>query len=183
MEWEWGTHWYRPTRVYHTPSGAADAPGTLTVIDYSKPSSERRLWVFDLKAKELVYEELVAHGQGSGAIQFSAADIAEPDLGHIVELSAMEAALQSLLQQLQVHRGQSGDQRLGDLVIALHRRGSLDASLESPPAWEAVLTRKLRLSGPVRIFEATPVVWESTKMALQDAESWLEEQSGVGSRG
>ncbi len=48
-------------------SGAADAPGTLTVIDYSKPSSERRLWVFDLKAKELVYEELVAHGQGSGA--------------------------------------------------------------------------------------------------------------------
>ncbi|MBI5774780.1 MAG: c-type cytochrome [Verrucomicrobia bacterium] len=22
MEWEWGTHWYRPTRVYHTPSGA-----------------------------------------------------------------------------------------------------------------------------------------------------------------
>lgn len=41
-------------------------------------------------------------GQGSGAIQFSAADIAEPDLGHIVELSAIEAALQSLLQQLQV---------------------------------------------------------------------------------
>ncbi|HEY6168442.1 MAG TPA: heme-binding protein, partial [Verrucomicrobiae bacterium] len=22
MEWEWGTHWYRPTRVYHMPSGA-----------------------------------------------------------------------------------------------------------------------------------------------------------------
>ena len=48
-------------------SGAVGAPETLTVIDYSKPSSERRLWVFDLKAKELVYEELVAHGQGSGA--------------------------------------------------------------------------------------------------------------------
>ena len=48
-------------------SGAVKAPGTLTVIDYSKPSSERRLWVFDLKARELVYEELVAHGQGSGA--------------------------------------------------------------------------------------------------------------------
>ena len=48
-------------------SGAVKAPETLTVIDYSKPSSERRLWVFDLKAKELVYEELVAHGQGSGA--------------------------------------------------------------------------------------------------------------------
>ena len=48
-------------------SGAVDGPGTLTVIDYSKPSSERRLWVFDLKSKELLYEELVAHGQGSGA--------------------------------------------------------------------------------------------------------------------
>jgi hypothetical protein len=48
-------------------SGAVSAPETLTVIDYSKPSTERRLWVFDLKARELVYEELVAHGQGSGA--------------------------------------------------------------------------------------------------------------------
>ena len=58
-------------------TGAVDAPETLTVIDYSKPSSERRLWVFDLKARELVYEELVAHGQGSGAnmaTQFSNED-------------------------------------------------------------------------------------------------------------
>ena len=42
------------------------APATLTVIDYSKPSTEKRLWVFDLQAHELLYEELVAHGQGSG---------------------------------------------------------------------------------------------------------------------
>jgi hypothetical protein len=48
-------------------SGAVKNPGTLTVIDYSKPSTEKRLWVFDLKARELVFEELVAHGQGSGA--------------------------------------------------------------------------------------------------------------------
>jgi L,D-transpeptidase catalytic domain len=47
--------------------GAVQNPGTLTVIDYSKPSTERRLWVFDLKSRELLYEELVAHGQGSGA--------------------------------------------------------------------------------------------------------------------
>ena len=55
----------------------ANAPQTLTVIDYSKPSSERRLWVFDLRSRELVYEELVAHGQGSGAnraTQFSNTD-------------------------------------------------------------------------------------------------------------
>lgn len=48
-------------------SGAVKNPGTLTVIDYSKPSSEKRLWVYDLRSRELLYEELVAHGQGSGA--------------------------------------------------------------------------------------------------------------------
>lgn len=41
---------------------------------------------------------------------------------------------------------------------------------------QVVRTRKLRLSGPVKIFEATPVVWESTRMALVDAETWLAEQ-------
>ncbi|HJU42957.1 MAG TPA: murein L,D-transpeptidase catalytic domain family protein [Vicinamibacterales bacterium] len=48
-------------------SGAVKAPRTLTVIDYSRPSSQERLWVFDLKTRELLYEELVAHGQGTGA--------------------------------------------------------------------------------------------------------------------
>jgi hypothetical protein len=47
-------------------SGAIADPSTLTVIDYSKPSSEKRLWVFDLRSHDLLYEELVAHGQGSG---------------------------------------------------------------------------------------------------------------------
>jgi hypothetical protein len=47
-------------------SGAITAPATLTVIDYSKPSTEKRLWVFDMASHELLYEELVAHGQGSG---------------------------------------------------------------------------------------------------------------------
>jgi len=48
-------------------SGAVERPRTLTVIDYSKPSSEKRLWVYDLATRQLLYEELVAHGQGSGA--------------------------------------------------------------------------------------------------------------------
>jgi hypothetical protein len=47
-------------------AGRVDDPETLTVIDYSKPSTSRRLWVFDLRSRELVYQELVAHGQGSG---------------------------------------------------------------------------------------------------------------------
>jgi hypothetical protein len=48
-------------------SGAVERPRTLTVIDYSKPSSQKRLWVYDLTTRDLLYEELVAHGQGSGA--------------------------------------------------------------------------------------------------------------------
>ncbi|HMJ83472.1 MAG TPA: murein L,D-transpeptidase catalytic domain family protein [Vicinamibacterales bacterium] len=47
-------------------SGAVPDPSTLTVIDYSKPSAEKRLWVFDLRSHALLYEELVAHGKGSG---------------------------------------------------------------------------------------------------------------------
>ena len=57
-----------------TVSGAVNAPATLTIIDYSKPSVEPRMWVLDLKSRQLLYEELVSHGQGSGgnlATQFS----------------------------------------------------------------------------------------------------------------
>jgi hypothetical protein len=32
-------------------SGDVENPATLTVIDYSKPSTEKRLWVFDLRAR------------------------------------------------------------------------------------------------------------------------------------
>lgn len=38
----------------------------LAVIDYSKPSTERRLWVFDLLHQRLLLRELVAHGRNSG---------------------------------------------------------------------------------------------------------------------
>jgi hypothetical protein len=38
----------------------------LTVIDYSKPSTQPRLWVFDLEHERLLYAEHVAHGRGSG---------------------------------------------------------------------------------------------------------------------
>lgn len=38
----------------------------LAVIDYSKPSTEPRLWVFDLTQRTLLYHELVAHGRNTG---------------------------------------------------------------------------------------------------------------------
>jgi hypothetical protein len=46
--------------------GAAADPGTLTVIDYSRPSTEKRMWVYDLRSHALLFDELVSHGRGSG---------------------------------------------------------------------------------------------------------------------
>ncbi|HEV8200087.1 MAG TPA: murein L,D-transpeptidase catalytic domain family protein [Candidatus Polarisedimenticolia bacterium] len=46
----------------------------VTLIDYSLPSTERRLWVLDLAVRRVVYHALVAHGRNTGeneAIAFS----------------------------------------------------------------------------------------------------------------
>lgn len=42
------------------------APARLAVIDYSRPSTEKRLWVFDLGSGALLFHERVAHGRNSG---------------------------------------------------------------------------------------------------------------------
>jgi len=46
--------------------GLATAPATLTVIDYSIPSTRPRMWVFDVRSHTLLFQELVSHGRGSG---------------------------------------------------------------------------------------------------------------------
>ena len=46
--------------------GQGEDATRLTVIDYSKPSVEPRLWVFDLATDTLLFEEHVAHGRNSG---------------------------------------------------------------------------------------------------------------------
>lgn len=39
---------------------------TLTLIDYSRPSTDRRLWVIDAASGRVRFHEFVAHGRGSG---------------------------------------------------------------------------------------------------------------------
>jgi hypothetical protein len=46
--------------------GIGVAAERLAVIDYRRSSLKPRLWVFDLGAGRLLFEEVVAHGQGSG---------------------------------------------------------------------------------------------------------------------
>ncbi len=46
----------------------------LTLIDFTKPSTEQRLWVIDMAERRVIFHTWVAHGQGSGdnyATQFS----------------------------------------------------------------------------------------------------------------
>ncbi len=46
--------------------GLLDGFRHLAVIDYSRPSTEPRLWVFDVARGRLLYQELVAHGRNTG---------------------------------------------------------------------------------------------------------------------
>jgi L,D-transpeptidase-like protein len=66
-------------------SGDLQTPPTLTLIDYSLPSTTPRLWVFDLRTGRLLFKELVAHGRNSGdnmATRFSdAMESRESSLG------------------------------------------------------------------------------------------------------
>lgn len=39
----------------------------MTLIDFTKPSTEKRLFVFDMEKKKIVYSSVVAHGRNSGA--------------------------------------------------------------------------------------------------------------------
>jgi hypothetical protein len=73
--------WPRPEvlelalRAYHCgeAAGQFDRP-VLALIDYSLPSTQRRLWVIDVVTNRILFHELVAHGVGSGenlAVEFS----------------------------------------------------------------------------------------------------------------
>ena len=38
----------------------------ITILDFEKPSSEKRLWVLDLKARQVLFHTYAAHGRNSG---------------------------------------------------------------------------------------------------------------------
>jgi len=46
-----------------------DSKQLLTVIDYSKPSTDKRLWVFDVKKGKVTLHTWVSHGKNSGNVQ------------------------------------------------------------------------------------------------------------------
>ncbi|MGC4100692.1 murein L,D-transpeptidase catalytic domain family protein [Ferruginibacter sp.] len=63
----------------------------LTIVDYSKPSSQKRLYVLDMNTGELLFNSLVAHGRNSGleyANDFSNAEEShKTSLGFFITMS------------------------------------------------------------------------------------------------
>jgi hypothetical protein len=46
-----------------------DHKGLLTIIDYTKESNERRLWVIDLNSDKVLFNTWVTHGKNSGVLK------------------------------------------------------------------------------------------------------------------
>ena len=47
--------------------GIKDNKGIITVIDYSMPSTAKRMWVLNVNTQKVLFNTLVAHGKNSGA--------------------------------------------------------------------------------------------------------------------
>ena len=62
----------------------------ITIVDYSKPSKEKRFFVIDIKKQKILFHELVAHGKGSGID--SATDFGNSDGTHMSSLGAFVTA-------------------------------------------------------------------------------------------
>lgn len=49
-------------------SGKIVEDGLISIIDFSRPSTQKRLFVIDIENRELLFNTYVAHGQGSGQL-------------------------------------------------------------------------------------------------------------------
>ena len=64
MAWDHGFRGY----IQLFKKGELENPRYFTVIDFTQPSSEKRLYVIDLVEKTIVFNSLVSHGRNSGGL-------------------------------------------------------------------------------------------------------------------
>jgi hypothetical protein len=116
-----------------TASGDITTPPTLTLIDYSRPSVEPRLWVFDLETGRLLFKELVAHGRNSGenmATRFSDdMNSHQSSLGLFVTSDTYVGSNGYSLRLDGLEPGFNG--RARDRAIVMHGAPYVDASLSA----------------------------------------------------
>ena len=132
-------------------TGDIEAPRTLTLIDYSRPSVEPRLWVFDMTSGDLLFSELVAHGRNSGenmAVSFSdAMDSHQSSIGLFVTRDTYVGSNGYSLRMDGLEPGFNG--RARERAIVMHgapyvqkdiaaRQGRLGRSWGCPALREAV---------------------------------------------
>jgi hypothetical protein len=112
-------------------SGDIAPPPTLTLIDYSRPSVEPRLWVFDLRSGRLLFRELVAHGRNTGenfATRFSdAVNSLQTSLGLFVTRDTYVGANGYSLRLDGLEPGFNG--RARERAIVMHGAPYVDAKL------------------------------------------------------
>ncbi len=48
--------------------GKINDPSKITIVDFSQPSNQKRLYVIDLNKKQLLFQSLVSHGRGTGEL-------------------------------------------------------------------------------------------------------------------
>jgi hypothetical protein len=112
-------------------SGDIKLPRTLTVIDYSRPSVEKRLWVFDVATGAVLFKELVAHGRNTGenmATRFS--DTPESRQSSIGLFVARDTYLGSNGYSLRLDGLEPGfNARARERAIVMHGAPYVDASL------------------------------------------------------
>ena len=112
-------------------SGDMQRPKTLTVIDYSLPSVEPRLWVFDVETGRVLFKELVAHGRNTGenmATRFS--DIPESRQSSIGLFVTDETYVGSNGYSLRLDGLEPGfNGRARDRAIVMHGAPYVNASL------------------------------------------------------
>lgn len=111
--------------------GDIAVPSTLTVIDYSRPSVEKRLWVFDLIDGHLLFKELVAHGRNTGgniATRFSdAANSLQSSIGLFLTGDTYIGSNGYSLRLDGLERGFNGHAR--ERAIVMHGAPYVNASL------------------------------------------------------
>ena len=57
---------YALKNYYQASAKGLDHQQILTLVDFQKPSTEKRLWVINMQTKKIMMTELVAHAQNSG---------------------------------------------------------------------------------------------------------------------
>jgi hypothetical protein len=97
-------------------------PSTLTVIDFSRPSIERRMWVYDLRSKALLFEELVSHGRNSGMnLAQSFSNVAESNMSSLGLYRTAEAYIGKHGYSLRLDGLDRGfNDRARDRAIVIH---------------------------------------------------------------